>query len=370
MSINQPSHRVINCGTDHRKLGRWTWQRFSGKRGITLLVICAYRPCKPSSAGPNTTYSQHQRFLDTMGVHICPRQSILDDLGMFIDENRLAGDQIILGMDCNEDVTSDAWHSWLHKRGLSNGIIPNHGPSPSTYHKGSYPIDGIFVSSTIKVTRSGYHPFGTFPSDHRSLWIDVSYTNAFGYQMPNVVIPNARHLKTGDPHIVQKFNSEYTKYIRYHKLHTKLFTIEKEMGDTLTPAQEQEFESNLHMQNKGVLLAEKRCRKLRMGMVPFSAELNIARMTIQVWRAVITKKKGCKYSNNKLRRLERATGITNALHATKEEAIEKEKLAFARYKEIRKNADQKRVGYLEDKAQAIAQETNTHKANVYQQLLL
>jgi hypothetical protein len=141
--------------------------------------------------------------LDIIGIDKCPRDSILDDLGAFIDSNHEAGDQIILGMDCNEDVTTPHWLSWLRKRGLRNGIIKDNITSPSTYHKGSYPIDGIFVSPTITVRQSGYHPFGTFPSDHRSLWIDISYNNAFGYQMTNITIPSAQRLKTGDPRIVK-----------------------------------------------------------------------------------------------------------------------------------------------------------------------
>jgi hypothetical protein len=368
-SIDRASHRVLNCGNDERKLGRWTWQRFSGKRGITLLVICAYRPCKPSTAGPNTVYSQHQRLLDTIGINTCPRQCILDDLGTFIDENRKAGDQIILGMDCNDDVTSDTWQSWLRKRGLRNGIIRPQDSSPSTYHKGSYPIDGIFVSPTIIVKQSGYHPFGTFPSDHRSLWVDVSYSNAFGYQMNRIVIPRARRLKTGDPRIVKKFNSEYTKFIKQHKLHTKIFQIERDMGTSLTPSQAREYDFNLAMRNKGMLLAEKRCRKLRMGLVPYSEEINIARMTIQLWRAVILKKKGCRFSNNKLRRLERSTGITNSLHFSLEEAKQRESTAFAQYKKLKKTADQRRLTYLEDKATAIAQDTTLTTTNVYKQLI-
>jgi hypothetical protein len=113
-SINKASHRILNSGSDDKKLGQWAWQWFSGKRGITLLVISAYRPCKPSTAGPNTAYLQ-QRYLDTVGIRTCPRQCILDDLGAFIDANRTAGDQIILGMDCNEDVSSDYWLNWLRK---------------------------------------------------------------------------------------------------------------------------------------------------------------------------------------------------------------------------------------------------------------
>ncbi len=194
-------------------------------------------------------------------------------------------------MDCKEDVTKEKWISWRRKRGLRNGITPASSTSPSTYHIGSYPIDGIFVSPTITVRQSGYHPFGTFPSDHRSLWIDISYDNAFGYQMTKITIPSARRLKTGDPRIVKKFNAEYTKFIKKHKLHTKLFEIEKEMGNDLTQTQAIAYEQNLELRHKGIMIAEQRCRKLKMGMVPYSDEVNTCRMTIQLWRAVILKKR-------------------------------------------------------------------------------
>jgi hypothetical protein len=137
--------------------------------------------------------------------------------------------------------------------------------------------------------------------------------------MTNIVIPSARRLKTSDPRIVQKFNQEYMNFIKYHKLHTKLYQLEKDMTTKLTETQQQQYESNLIMRNKGILLAEKQCWKLRMGMVPFSDELNVARMKIQLWKAVITKKRGCKYSNNKLRCLEQATGLKQTLHLTLEE---------------------------------------------------
>jgi hypothetical protein len=119
--------------------------------------------------------------------------------------------------------------------------------------------------------------------------------------MTNITIPSARRLKTGDPRIVKKFNKEYTKFIKQHKLHTKLFQLEGAMGQALTPTQATAYEQYLTLRHKGIILAEKRCRKLKMGMVPYSEEINTCRLTIQLWRAVITKKKGCKYSNNKIR---------------------------------------------------------------------
>jgi hypothetical protein len=184
------------------------------------------------------------------------------------------------------------------------------------------------------------------------------------------MIPSARRLKTGDPRVVQRFNTEYTNYIKYHKLHSKVYQIEKEMGAYLTPHQAASYEQILLMRNKGMLLAERRCRKLRMGMVPYSTELNKFRSEIQLWRAVIIKKKGCKYSNNKLRRLEKATGIQNSLHVTLEEAQIRESAAFKQYIHHKKTADQSRITYLEDKAAAIALNTTTDKDNIYKQLLM
>jgi len=64
LSIDKPVHRIIETGRDETGLSRWVWQRMKGKREIMLRIISAYRPCIPSTAGPLTTYSQHQRLFD------------------------------------------------------------------------------------------------------------------------------------------------------------------------------------------------------------------------------------------------------------------------------------------------------------------
>jgi hypothetical protein len=45
-----------------------------------------------------------------------------------------------------------------------------------------------------------------------------------------------------------------------------------------------------------------------------------------------SKKKGCRYSNNKLRRLERSLGIKNSLHVSVEEAKANQSEAYSTYK--------------------------------------
>ena len=57
------------------------------------------------------------------------------------------GKQIVLLMDCNEDVRSSTTHSWLQDHALTDVILTKHGKdnAPVTYTCRSKPIDGIFV---------------------------------------------------------------------------------------------------------------------------------------------------------------------------------------------------------------------------------
>ena len=162
---------MISQGTDESGLGRWSWTRYYGKRNITLRVICAYRPCKLHTPGANTVYAQHQRVFNISNENRCPRQAILQDLQhKIISWKEANGDQIILMMDCNEDLRSNHMNNWLRNcdlRNITDEITSQH--SPATQHRGNYPIDGIFISNTIQPQRRGFLPFGEFPSDHRAV---------------------------------------------------------------------------------------------------------------------------------------------------------------------------------------------------------
>lgn len=112
ISTNTFCHRIIKSGQDPKGLGRWTWTLYRGRQNIKLRVISMYRPCKPNVPGPNTAFSQQQRFFDRTGDTRCPRVAILEDLGSSITQWRNNGDQIILGGDFNEDVSSDDITQW------------------------------------------------------------------------------------------------------------------------------------------------------------------------------------------------------------------------------------------------------------------
>jgi hypothetical protein len=109
------------------------------------------------------------------------------------------GNQLILLIDANEDIRS--FHRAIQHTGLWEAILSHHGTNaPATFDGGSDPIDGIFVSPSIDIIIGGYFEFGFCPfTDHRGLWIDIHYNNAFGHTMPAIITAPARRLKTQDP---------------------------------------------------------------------------------------------------------------------------------------------------------------------------
>lgn len=278
LSIGRTSHRIHSKGKDPTGLGRWCWTKYRGTQQISLRIITAYRPCQPTTGGPSTIYSQHQRYLDSMDNDRCPREAMLSDLLHFISDCRQEGDQIILLMDCNTDVRNTQFKQQMLDAGLTEAITTNGDPNitAATHNRGSKPIDGIFTSLTIQTKAAGYLPFGDFPTDHRAIWIDITSENAFGIKTREIIRPNARKLKSDDPSTRKTFIKEYTSFLEKHKLEEKLYALQTRATLPLKQQDAKELDSIFTLRLQGLKVAESKCRKLRMGNVPYSDELRIA----------------------------------------------------------------------------------------------
>jgi hypothetical protein len=59
--------------------------------------------------------------------------------------------------------------------GMREVTMEFHGDEgPTTYNRGSKPIDGIFMTQDLYIVQGGYMPFGMgIGSDHRCLWLDI-----------------------------------------------------------------------------------------------------------------------------------------------------------------------------------------------------
>ena len=205
-SVNKGAHRVMECGKDSRGLGRWAWTRYRGRSGVNVRFVTAYRPVL-NRQGVQSVWNQQKGYFEGIKDDRCPRQIFVDDLCKEVEGWLEAGDQLVIGMDANDDVRRSTLKSRLEKLGLVESITSRHGLNgPPTYDRGSAPIDGLFVSRTLRGLKCGYDGFVW---DHRLLWIEIPLTIAFGHDVPPIIKAKARRLKCEDPQVVKRYLEAY-----------------------------------------------------------------------------------------------------------------------------------------------------------------
>ena len=73
------------------------------------------------------------------------------------------GDSIVLVIDANDDVTHSRLTQSLSSLGIRYGILFTHPssspPAAQNRNQTRTPIDAIYISSNVIVTRAGYAPF-------------------------------------------------------------------------------------------------------------------------------------------------------------------------------------------------------------------
>ena len=288
-----------------------------------------------------------------------------------VKQKQEAGHQVILLADMNEDVTSDRITQWAEDSGIYEVVSTTTNKVIPTSQRGSTPIDGIFLSHSLTQTQAGYFPFGTFHSDHRALWVDIDHNQIFGFKQIKHHSVSARRLQSQVPSVRNKWIRHYKNFLIQNKLISRQIQLEH---DLLTkPATEQmrkKFEKILQQRQEGIAYADNKCRKLKCGNVPYTPQLAQASQKIRVWKAAQTIKTGCKFSSRLFRRLEKQVGLKNCLHKSIKELKQEETTAWKEYWKTKKQAHSLRKTFLTQKAEDIAEESNTQTlATVYKQLI-
>lgn len=122
------------------------------------------------------------------------------DLPEFIKHCQDEGEQIILGIDANEDVRTGVFCCKMKEVGLVDVCINRHGShAPPTYARGTLPIDALFVSVNLINSRAGYLPV---VSDHRVLWVDVPQRTLFGLRLALLPSRTPQRFTLQDPRVV------------------------------------------------------------------------------------------------------------------------------------------------------------------------
>ena len=84
----------------------------------------------------------------------------------------------------------------------------------------------MFISKSLHPTAAKYTSFEDFPSDHRSLSIDLDIINALGNKTPASVCPNTQRLKLRDPKAANEFLSDYKITLHKYKLINQIFALQ------------------------------------------------------------------------------------------------------------------------------------------------
>jgi hypothetical protein len=278
-SLDKAAHRVIGKGRDDTKLGRWCWTLYRGRNNHILRIFTGYCPNPPS--GPLSVYAQHRRFLASKNDMRCPREAFIQDIGAAIASAFEAGNHIILLLDGNSNMKDSALKNGLEMCNMREVILQRHGVNgPSTFrrNKNKSAIDGIWASPGIEIKAGGYLEFDELiqNTDHRCLWIDLTFTAAFGHNIPAVTRPKTRRLHNKDPRIVANYCKRYEELAGKFNMEERVKRLNEESNIPMTAAQKYEYETLDAIRCDITAHAEKKCRKLRKGQLAFSPALQIA----------------------------------------------------------------------------------------------
>ena len=349
MAFNEVATRVHASGADEKGLGRWSWLLFEGHNGYRTRIISAYVPCRQRNPKNATVYAQHKRYFESKGTEGCPRTLMIIELTDLIQQWQRKGENIVLFIDCNENLIKNGEIQRLLTGDKCNLVDPirhkhSHLTPPPTYHRNhTYPIDSVFVSQRLRhIDMGGWLCFGEGIGDHRAIFLDIPIQILLGENKFTIAPSQVRRLKCDDPRIVNKFNKLLEEQYISHNLLNKIEAFNKTFHTPLLPEEIEQLESFDRISTCAVRYADKHCRKLCMGQVPFSDVRQNAGEHIALWKLVIRKKQGCNVSSKLISNLSKKLEVKRPMNLQLKDCYKERNNAYKRYKDIKKKAKEHR----------------------------
>ena len=282
-------------GTDATGLGRWSFMEFRGAEGHSTMVVCGYVPCKNNKEDSSTSYQQHRRYFTNVEHREDePRSRFLSDLTKILSHWKEQGKRLVVCLDANEDVYKDVIGRTLtDEEGLDmqESVLTASGERlTATHFRGSRPIDAVWTTRDIEVTNACAMPIGYGIGDHRMIVVDISKSSMLGEHTQSITRAGARRLTSTVPSCVRNYNRVLEELIERHRLQDKLLAAHSSSSD---PAIIKKKLDQVDAEAKDYMLhAEKKCRKLRCGKIPFSPEASLWIKRTQFYRSLLRFKSG------------------------------------------------------------------------------
>ena len=219
----------------------------------------------------------------------CPCVRFWEDLLRQMKQWRKDGKRLILCLDANENIYRGELGRRLTKLdGLGMKEVVGEftvRQLGATYFRGSKPIDEVWTTGDITVTNACVMPVGFGVGDHRLFVVNFATTTLVGSGTTTVVRPALRRLNTKIHGCADRYNKSLCPNILRHRLLERMVaaaslgTSKTVFAQTLNKL-DQEWEA--YMKH-----AEKKCRRLKSGWIPFSPEASLWIRQCQVYRSLL-----------------------------------------------------------------------------------
>ena len=344
-----------SSGKDDTGMGRWSVMTFRGDGDITTRVVCGYMPNYVKKANSNSSYQQQRRCLiNKFGDRTCPRTRLRNDLLKQLKEWRDEGDKIILGMDANEHIYKKGLGKMLAKElGMLEVVGEFTGKKiGATYfrNQSNKPIDAIWATPDVTVVGACIMPVGYGVGDHRMFIVDFLTSSLVGSNPPSIVRSQARRLNTKIPGTEEKYLKVLEELVCKHDIVGRLISVTK--SGAPAPVMKIGVDKIDKSVTACMVKAEKKCRRIKSGRIPFSPESSVWIRRCQVYRSALRYHAGKVRNKGNLKRAARRCGIQRVLCLSLKELRERLKFARNKCKYFRKHGGRYRRKHLNNRLAA------------------
>jgi hypothetical protein len=167
--------------------------------------------------------------------------------------------------------------------------------------------------------------------------MDIPQELAFGLQIRHGIQPTPSRFNLQDPRTVQKYLRILEQFLNERNFLPRLEKLQRDMQAKCATIEIATFNELDRIHTEGILRANAKCRKLRMGQVPFSPRLVLLWQKLEAWQLVLKKCRGAKIDSKYLRRVLKAADIQDISLITEDEARANLQSVRNIYKQEKKN---------------------------------
>jgi len=241
--------------------------------------------------------------------------------------------------DFNGDVHGHELQDFFSSLGMREIFATEHSdlPSLSTFSQGSQmgrsPIDGVWLSNGVPVQACTWTSFSDSPGDHRAAIVDFDMVSLLGQPRLQVCRPPAHRLVCTLPATHDCYVALLTAFLEKHQFLSKLYKLYTSMDPRTAHlhAFSTDYEHLDQICIKGMRYAEKRCRRLRMGLLAYLPTLMLLRHKQSLWSLVCKKKSDSLVNASRIQCLARRCGVDRPLSVSLRAAQENFSSAQAEY---------------------------------------